>query len=275
MFSFSTHIKNAVSKAKTRVNVLKALAGSSWGQDKETLLLTYKSICRSTLEYACPVWAPSISQSSWDRLQKVQNQALRVATGCLSMSSTDHLHEESKVLPIKAHSTLLTKQYLAGTFLPAHPGNKNLDRQPSVRRLKPTLLQYKGEVATKFEAGSLHKQVLRDLHTEAVEDTLTNLEPNKVLNTRPPEIDKEEQSLSRRARSELARLRSGYSRRLMSYMSRIDEEVQDNCPLCNSTPHDTAHLFSCSANPTELTVTDLWTKPKKAAEFLQLDEDDD
>ena len=51
------------------------------------------------------------------------------------------LHEESKVLPIKAHSTLLTKQYLAGTFLPAHPRNKNRVRQPSVRRLNPTLLQ--------------------------------------------------------------------------------------------------------------------------------------
>ena len=108
-----------------------------------------------------------------------------------------------------------------------------------------------------------------------MEDTLTNLEPNKVLNTRPPEIDTEEQSLSRKARSELARLRLGYSRLLRSYMSRIDEEVQDNCPLCHATPHDTAHLFSCSANPTELTVTDLWTKPKEAAEFLQLDKDDD
>ena len=109
-----------------------------------------------------------------------------------------------------------------------------------------------------------------------MEDTLTNLEPNKVLNTRPPEIDKEEQSLSRKARSELVRLRSVYSHRLRQNMSRIDEEVQDNCsPLCNATPHDTAHLFSWSANLTELTVTNLWTKPKEAAEFLQLDEDDD
>ena len=67
---------------------------------------------------------------------------------------------------------------------------------------------------------------------------------------------------------------SGYSHRHRSYMSRINEKVQDNCPLCHATPHDTAHLFSCSANPTELTVTDLWTKPKEAAEFLKLDEDD-
>ena len=55
-------------------------------------------------------------------------------------------------------------------------------------------------------------------------------------------------------------------------MSRINEEVQDNCPMCHTNPHDTAHLLSY---PTELTVTDLWTKPKEAAEFLQLDEDDD
>ena len=275
MYCFSQHIKKAVDKAKSRVNVLKALAGSSWGQDKETLLLTYKATCRSTLEYACPVWAPCISPTSWDRLQTVQNHALRVATGCLTKSSIDHLHEESKVLPIKAHSTLLTKQYLAGTFLPAHPGFKNLDRPPSARNLKHTLLKHKAEISTLYEADLRHKQVLQTLHTEAVEATLANREPNKVLNARPPEINPEEQSLSRKSRTELARLRAGYSRNLMSYMSSINEEVQDICPKCSASPHNTAHLFECRENPTHLTVKDLWTKPKEVSEFLKIDEDEE
>ena len=49
MFTFSNHIKNTVAKCKKKLNILKALAGSSWGQDKETLIITYKSIIRSTL----------------------------------------------------------------------------------------------------------------------------------------------------------------------------------------------------------------------------------
>ena len=273
MYSFSTHIKKAVDKAKTRVNILKALAGSTWGQDKETLLLTYKATCRSALEYACPVWSPCISSTSWDRLQTVQNHALRVATGCLNKSDIDHLHEETKVLPVRDHSTLLTKQYLANTYVPAHPGFKNLDRPPSARNLKPTLLKYKEDIRVRYEAGLSRKHVLQSLHSEAVTAALDNLGPNKVLGDRPPEINKEEEQLSRKARTELARLRAGYSRNLMSYMSSIDEEVQDKCPKCNATPHNTVHLFNCRMDPTNLTATDLWTKPKEVAEFLQLDGD--
>ena len=271
MYSFSTHVKKAVDKAKTRVNVLKALSGSTWGQDKETLLLTYKATCRSALEYACPVWSPCISQTSWDRLQTVQNHALRVATGCLNKSDIGHLHEETKVLPVQAHSTLLTKQYLANTYLPSHPGFKNLDRPPPARNLKPTLLQHKEDIRVKYEAGLSRKDVLKSLHSEAVAAALDNLAPNKVLGARPPEINKEEEQLSRKARTELARLRSGYSRNLMSYMSSIDETVQDKCPKCDATPHNTVHLFNCHRNPTNLEAIDLWTNPKEVAEFLLLD----
>ena len=64
------------------MNILKAQAGTSWGQDRETITITYKSVVRSTLEYAAPTWAPIISATSWEDLQVVQNQALRVATGC-------------------------------------------------------------------------------------------------------------------------------------------------------------------------------------------------
>ena len=70
---------------------------------------------------------------------------------------------------------------------------------------------------------------------------------------------------------ELSRLRSGYSRKLNSYMSRIDQEIQDRCPSCNFSPHNTEHLFNCPENPSELVAEDLWTKPDKAAEFLQFD----
>ena len=127
MHSFSAHIKASVTKARGKVNILKALAGSAWGQDKETLILTYKSICRSTLEYGVPIWGPLISQTNWQKLQTVQNQALRTATGCLAMASHTHLHRECKVLPLKEHGDLLTKQFLAQCFLPSHPGNKQLN----------------------------------------------------------------------------------------------------------------------------------------------------
>ena len=54
MYTFSHHVKNITNSAKTKINLMKSLAGSTWGQDVETLALTYKSTCRSVLEYAAP-----------------------------------------------------------------------------------------------------------------------------------------------------------------------------------------------------------------------------
>ena len=76
MYTFGKHAKYTISKAKSKVNLLKQLAGTQWGQDKETMLLTYKAVGRSTLEYGAPIWAPALSDTHWTNMQTVQNQAL-------------------------------------------------------------------------------------------------------------------------------------------------------------------------------------------------------
>ena len=212
LFTFNEHVK----KAKAKINVLKALAGSTWGQDQETLLITYKSICRSILEDSCPVWALVFSDSSWANLQRIQNQALRVATGSLLMVGTDHLHQETKVLPIKQHSLLLTDQYLANTYLSAHPGYKNLDLEAPPRSMKATMLDNKSKVSDLFTAGKNKKQVQQSLHTECVQNCLSAYENNRVLLTQPPEVAPDEADLRREVRVELSRLRSGFSTNLQN-----------------------------------------------------------
>ena len=81
--SFTQHCNNIAVKVKQRNNVLRALAGSTWGCDKETLPMTYQAIGRSILSYCCPVWTPSLQDTNWSRLQRVQNYALRITTGNL------------------------------------------------------------------------------------------------------------------------------------------------------------------------------------------------
>ena len=255
MHTFSKHVKKTISSAKTKVNMMKALAGSAWGQDKDILILTYKSVVRSKLEYGAPILTPTISKSRWEDLQIVQNQALRVATGSLLMSAQDHLHQETKVLPIKPHSTLLTKQFLAACHLADHPRGKHLGRPPEIRgHLKPTLLDHETEVRECFPDlpanESSYKHAIKSLHTSAVQATLQSYNPNRVLQLPPPEISSAEEKLPRKACCELSRLRSGFSRNLMSYMSTIDNTIENNCPLCEVFPHDTNHLH-WKPNPTD------------------------
>ncbi|XP_036332737.1 uncharacterized protein LOC118744114, partial [Rhagoletis pomonella] len=112
LLSFSAHTTAVVNKVQSRNKVLKSLAGSTWGKDKETLLATYKAIGRPVLNYAAPVWSPGTSWTQWTKLQTGQNAALRTATGCLLMTPEHHLHSEAQVLPVREHNKMLCKQFL-------------------------------------------------------------------------------------------------------------------------------------------------------------------
>ena len=75
--------------------MLKALAGSSWGQDKETLLLTYNALGKSIASYAAPIWSTIASDSSLKKIQTAQNASLRTDTGAYMMASINHIHQET------------------------------------------------------------------------------------------------------------------------------------------------------------------------------------
>ena len=82
-FICTQHCNNIAVKVEQRNNLLKALAGTACGCDKETLLTTYQTIDRPILSYCCPVWTPSLRDTKWSRQQRAHSKALRIATGCL------------------------------------------------------------------------------------------------------------------------------------------------------------------------------------------------
>ena len=127
-FSFNYHCGQVTTRVKKRNNVLKALAGTSWGQQKETLQMTYKALGRSIANYAAPVWSTNASTSSIGSLQKAQNEALRIITGAHKMSSIDHLHCETEMLRVEEHLNLLSAQYLIQCLEPDSAYKKNFSR---------------------------------------------------------------------------------------------------------------------------------------------------
>ena len=54
-FNFAQHSKAVAAKARTKLALLRAMAGSTWGTRKETLLVTSKGLIKSTLNYAAPI----------------------------------------------------------------------------------------------------------------------------------------------------------------------------------------------------------------------------
>ena len=58
-------------------NVLKELAGTYWGQQKKTLLMTYIALGRSIANYAATVWSTNASESNISNIQRAQNKELK------------------------------------------------------------------------------------------------------------------------------------------------------------------------------------------------------
>ena len=110
--SFHRHCNYVSDRIDKRNNMLKALAGLSWGQDKETLPLTYNALGKSIASNAAPVWSTNASDSSFKKIQRAQNTALRTATGAHKMVSIDHLHQEFVTLRVKDHSDMLLRSTL-------------------------------------------------------------------------------------------------------------------------------------------------------------------
>ena len=65
-FSFLYHVNNTQTKLQKRNNLLKKLAGSTWGKDHETLNMTYKAIGQSLTNYCSPIWTSNLKQCNWD-----------------------------------------------------------------------------------------------------------------------------------------------------------------------------------------------------------------
>ena len=132
--SFNKHNSHVPERVSSRNNILKVLAGTSWGQQKEILLMTYKAVGRSIINYAAPVWS-----TNYKNIQYRQNEALRISTGCHKMSSVDHLHAEANMLKVREHSELLSAQYLARCLEAENVNNSITTRDPPKRRMKGTL----------------------------------------------------------------------------------------------------------------------------------------
>ena len=142
--------------------VLKALAGTNWRQKNETLLMTYRALGRSIANYAAPVW--NINASETNKIQRAQNEALRIITGSHKMSSVDHIHSETKMIQVEDHLNLLSAQYLVqcmDTENVCHHITK-MDLPP--REMKETIFTRHYQTVLPLLANN-RKDTLQALHT--------------------------------------------------------------------------------------------------------------
>ena len=94
--TFRHHLVALRKKLSSRVTLLRRLVGSGWGAGAKALRIATLSLVYLAAEYCAPVWCCS---AHTHLNESVLNDTLRIVTGCLRPTPTDHLHVLSGIQP--------------------------------------------------------------------------------------------------------------------------------------------------------------------------------
>ena len=89
--SWDIHINKSLEKAWRRVGIMRYLKVRL---DRQSLQTIYFSFIRPLLEYGDVIW-DNLSQGLKDELDKLQNEAARIVTGCTKLVAIADLYEET------------------------------------------------------------------------------------------------------------------------------------------------------------------------------------
>lgn len=100
---WKSHLEHIERRIAPRICLLRYLSKAAKEPNNTTMINLYKSMIRSILVYGSPAILKA-DQTVWDRLQVMQNKALRAALGLPSYTSVDYLHKFSNIPRIKDYA---------------------------------------------------------------------------------------------------------------------------------------------------------------------------
>ena len=183
--TFTPHVTNITTKASRKLNALKAVSNTKFGQQKESLAVMYRQFIRTTLNYASTAWYPTIRPTNREKLQVTQNSCLRTITGCTQTTNINHLHSETKILPINNHLDMIGTQYYVRATDPSHPSHHITLQQPPDRNKKTTPARYYTQLFQNIPPVPNNTTMIKHIHTQITKQAILNRPNNTILNSPP------------------------------------------------------------------------------------------
>ena len=119
--TWTRHTDILCNEGLQRQNIMRALAGSTWEADRELMLNLYTAYIRPKLLYGISAVA-SASTTNLDRLERIQNAAIRLAIGARNTSPIAALQAETNLPPLSE----LIKETCCRTFFRMSSNNHPL-----------------------------------------------------------------------------------------------------------------------------------------------------
>jgi hypothetical protein len=273
--TFTQHIDYVVDKCRKRINLMKSLSGTEWGASRSTQMLIYKSLIRSVLDYGSIAY-DVMSDSHKRKLDSIQFQALKVASGAMISTSLSSLQVELGELPLNLRRKELQIKYLAKIkSIPDHPARKVAQSDWMVRFRKfkngaaPSLIKTQ-EFFDFFQADTNCEQIKNNFRynnttiSKELKTVYRNAEQyiiglwqtdwDKNLNGRHlyeiksiVDTKMRKPMLPRKKDTLISRLRLGKCG-LNFYLNKIDLHESGNCQACGVRETIEHFLLECNAN---------------------------
>jgi hypothetical protein len=145
---WTAHVNRIAGKIEQRLNGLKAICRRSLAFRSRTRITVYKVMMRTVMEYGVVAWAAA-PDTLFNRLQRLQNDALRTALRLPVETPLPLLHALADVTPVKEHLMHRCATYAAAAMSTRPVVGELLARHRG--RLHSAYLQQKAPLAA-FEA---------------------------------------------------------------------------------------------------------------------------
>ena len=135
--TFAPHAEEVSQKVSKRTNLIRS--SNPWlGLPKKILRKKYIATQGRVLDYAAPAWQPNLSQTQFDKLERLQNKTLRAITGQCSSTAIEALQIESGISSYRTHSNrLIASSYQEAsrnTRSSSHPNSVQASTQQTQKK---------------------------------------------------------------------------------------------------------------------------------------------
>ena len=127
--NWAEHINYLVEKCNKRLNCMRAIAGTKWGANRKLLLMLYRGLIRSVLDYGSIAFN-SASAHIKAKLDVIHHKALRKAAGAFKTTANAALEVELCEPPLSIRRKQLTLKYAVKVLgTPNHPAAPAFQQQ--------------------------------------------------------------------------------------------------------------------------------------------------
>lgn len=106
------HVGKMINKAMAGYNVLKVFTRVWWGADPKVMLVAYRALIRSHLDYGS-IFFNNLSKKLIDKIDRMQYAALRLSLGCMKSTPTNALLAESCEISLGYRRKILATKFLS------------------------------------------------------------------------------------------------------------------------------------------------------------------